>query len=160
MIVALSNDPKITDLSQFYRGSYQSLLQTKVIPDIAGKVFFKGAVPHHQLVEHYGKADVFVFPSVWDEPSGNPPIEAMAAGVPVVSTRTGGTPEYVADGKTGLLVEPGNAGALAEAILRLLTDEDLRTTIGKAARNRAVEVFSYKRLAENLLCEYQNICVG
>jgi glycosyltransferase involved in cell wall biosynthesis len=86
-----------------------------------------------------------------------PIIEAMACEVPVVATRSGGIPEIVAAGRTGLLVERGDAAALAEAILFLFANEDLRQTMGKAARQRVLERFSWERVAEDLLCMYEGM---
>ena len=70
---------------------------------------------------------------------------------------SGGNPESVVDGETGFLVERGNASALAEAIICLLSDEDLRKTMGKAAYRRAVELLSWERAAENLIQLYEEI---
>jgi len=84
----------------------------------------------------------------------------MATGVPVVATRVGGLVESIEDDKTGLVVEPGDAPALAKAILRLLTDETLRIAMGKAARKRAMKLFSWERISESLLCCYKNLCRG
>src|SRR5262249_6596874 len=69
-------------------------------------------------------------------------LESMAAGAPVVSTRVGGTPEVVEDGVTGLLVPPGNAGALAQAIDRLLSDPDLAVRLGQSGREFGRRRFS------------------
>jgi colanic acid/amylovoran biosynthesis glycosyltransferase len=68
-------------------------------------------------------------------------IEVMAMGLPVVSTFVSGIPELVQDGRTGLLVSPGDAMALADALLTLLRDEGLRRQMGQASRNRATTHF-------------------
>jgi glycosyltransferase involved in cell wall biosynthesis len=68
-------------------------------------------------------------------------LEAMAAGLPIVASRVGGVPEQIADGETGLLVEPGDADELAAALTRLTQDADLRARIGAAARTRAEQAF-------------------
>ncbi len=69
-------------------------------------------------------------------------LEAMATGVPVVSTQVGGADELVVDGETGLLVPPGQPERLAEAIGRLVDDVALRTSMGAAGRVRATQAFS------------------
>lgn len=72
-------------------------------------------------------------------------VEAMACGVPVVSTNVGGPSETVVDGETGFLVPPGQAGRIAERVLVLLGDEDLRRCMGEAGRARVVDSFSLNR---------------
>jgi glycosyltransferase involved in cell wall biosynthesis len=156
--VALSEDPEILDFLQFYSGNYISYLKSKLSPSVANSVSFAGLVSRHQLIKFYQNASVFVFPSVWNEPFGMPIIEAMAAGLPVVATVSGGITEIVKNGETGLLVERGDASALAEAILRFLSDEDLRNSMAKASRKRAVELFSWECVVDNLLHLYRNIC--
>ncbi len=81
-------------------------------------------------------------------------VEAMAAGRPVVASRTGGIPEVVVDGDTGLLVEPENPGALAGALRRLLADPDLARRMGEAGRRRAQEMFSARKMAEQTVAMY------
>jgi len=144
-------------LAALARPSYGKYLRSLAGRELAGRVSFGGFVPHHLLPERYREAAVFVFPSVWPEPSGNPPIEAMAAGVPVVATRTGGTQEYVADGETGLLVQPGDSKALADALIRLLGDDRLRKKMGQAGVRRARALFSADRMAQALLGLYAEL---
>ncbi|HMK37574.1 MAG TPA: glycosyltransferase [Desulfomonilaceae bacterium] len=85
------------------------------------------------------RASVFVLASV-REASPNVIIEAMAMGLPVVATRVGGIPELVLDGKTGILVEPGDPVGLADALVAVLTDEERRREMGLNGRKR-VETF-------------------
>ncbi|NEO62860.1 MAG: glycosyltransferase family 4 protein, partial [Moorea sp. SIO4G2] len=66
-------------------------------------------------------------------------------------------PEIVEDGKTGLLVERSNADALADAILQLLSDQELRTSMGQAGHQRAVELFSFEKVVDDLLTQYKTI---
>jgi len=156
-LVALSDDPKVADLAKFYPGNYLAHLQKRLSPDVASRVSFIKTIPHGEVTDHFRNTDVFIFPSVWDEPFGMPLVEAMASKVPTVSTQTGGITEIVEDGKTGLLVEPGNANALAEAILCLLENEGLRKSMGEAGRKRAVEVFPWELVVEKVLSEYANL---
>jgi glycosyltransferase involved in cell wall biosynthesis len=156
-IVALSDDPKEKNLRRFYRTDYISFLKTRLSSSDASHVSFTGTLTHQLVAKLYGGADVCVVPSVVNEPLGMPVIEAMAEGVPVVATKGGGIPEIVADGKTGLLVERGDASALAESILRLLTDGELRNSIVRAGREQA-KVFSWDKIAEKLFHLYKTIC--
>ena len=70
----------------------------------------------------------------------------MAAGAPTVATCVGGTPEAIVDGATGILVQPADSAALANAIVHLLQDKPLATRLGAAARARIVDHFSVKRM--------------
>ena len=90
-------------------------------------------------------ADVAVMPSL-NEALSNVLLESMAAGAPVVATRVGGTPEALVDGDTGLLVPPGDAGALAGAVSRLLDDRELAHRLGGAARRLIAARFSVQRM--------------
>jgi len=91
-------------------------------------------------------ADLFCHPTL-AEAFGLVIAEAMASGLPVVASRVGGIPEVVSEGETGLLVPPGDAGALAGAIDRLVDSPRLRRRLGAAARKRAVERFDVRTCA-------------
>lgn len=93
--------------------------------------------------------DVFVLPSV-DEPFGRAIIEAMAVARPVVATRSGGVPEIVAEGETGLLVAPGDASGLADALLALLSDPGRARLMGERGMARARECFDVRRVARQV----------
>lgn len=150
-------DPQIQNIFPYYQGSYRSHLQERIASTAASSVFFLGKIPHFELFEYYQQADIFIFPSVWNEAFGMPIIEAMSMGLPVIATHGGAFPELVEDGKTGLLVERGDADALAEAMLRLLVDDNLRKAMGEAGRQRAVEKFDWDHQAEKLLHHYHAI---
>ena len=94
-------------------------------------------VAREGLAEIYGQHDVVLFPVLWNEPLGLVPLEAMAVGVPVVATGTGGSSEYLLDERNCLLVEPGDHDALAGAADRLLADPDLRRTLVANGRETA-----------------------
>jgi glycosyltransferase involved in cell wall biosynthesis len=156
-IAALSDDETIANLAIFYHRNYHTHLYERLQAlQITDYVTFTGSVPYARTVDHYGAADVVVQPSL-SESSSLPVLEAMASGLPVVATRVGGIPESVEHEKTGFLVEPGNPLALARAILRLLTDDSLRRAMGKAARRRAVDLFSWERVADNVLHQYKSV---
>jgi glycosyltransferase involved in cell wall biosynthesis len=91
-------------------------------------------------------ADVLVCSS-WFESFGLAVIEAMACGIPVVSTNRGGPAETVIDGETGFLTPPGRDDLIADLTLQLLTDAHLRREMGEAGRLRVCQFFSLDRYA-------------
>ncbi len=84
-------------------------------------------------------------------------VEAMAAGVPVVATRVGGVPEAVRDGVTGFLVRPGDAGALADALARVLGDQQVAASMGEAGRRVAHERFARERMVAETVALYEQL---
>jgi len=123
------------------------------------KVKFLGRVSNEQLKYCYQICDVFILPSV--EPTeafGLVQLEAMAYGKPVINTQLPtGVPFVSIHGKTGLTVEPRNSKALAEAINKLLSDEELRKEYGVQARKRVEENFTVDKMNEKILKVYQEL---
>jgi len=101
--------------------------------------------------------DIFAFPSL-REGLGVALLEAMACGVPAVASRTGGIPEVVEDGRTGLLVAPGDAGEIAAALARLAAEPRTRETFRAASRSTVVEKFSMPAMARATLALYR-VCL-
>ena len=100
------------------------------------------------------RADVFAHTPRW-EGFGIVLLEAMLAELPVVATRVSAVPEIVADGETGILVEPGDADAVARALVELLRDDARRRALGEAGRRRARERFSVARMADETAAVYR-----
>lgn len=98
----------------------------------AGRVRFLGALSAVQLAAVYAASNLYVWPAV-NEAYGMAPLEAQAAGLPVVSCATRGVPDVVCHGRTGILVPSGDAPAFAAAVRSLLEDPDLRARYGTAA---------------------------
>ena len=94
-------------------------------------------VPHAQVMAAWSRCAIGVVPSRWPDPCPQVAIEAMTVGRPLVASRTGGLPDLVAHGETGLLVPPGDVAALREALDNLLGDPERRARMGAAARGRA-----------------------
>lgn len=116
---------------------------------VADRVAIVGKLPRSELVREFAESDFLVLPSRF-EPFGVVVLEAMAAGLPVIASRVGGIPEIVADGQTGLLVEPDNPDALAESLRLLCGDESLRLSMGRAARER-VKAYAWDSVVPRIL---------
>ncbi len=138
----------------------------------ASVTWLSGMLDQRTLVQLYAHAAVFVCPSIY-EPFGITNLEAMACGIPVVASRTGGIPEVVVDGQTGLLVDlPAGAGPmtpqgagefasnLAVAINRVVHDPVRAAEMGAAGRQRAVEQFGWPAIAARTLEIYRSITIG
>ena len=115
-----------------------------------------GPKPQHEIRKYLAAGTVFVLPSVIDPAGGrdNLPtviMEAMATGLPVVSTGIGGIPEMVIDDETGLLVSAGDANGLADAIEKVFVDLSLARRLGENGYRRAVELFSIQKNVRSLL---------
>jgi len=114
---------------------------------MTGQVTFLGYVAFPALAAIYRAAEVVVVPSLY-EPFGLVALEAMAAGRPVVAAEAGGLTEIVTEGATGLCVPPGDAGALAAALERVLSDGALAGRLARQGREHAVSGYSWSRVAE------------
>jgi glycosyltransferase involved in cell wall biosynthesis len=112
---------------------------------IADRVELLGWVRGSYKTTLQSRASVYVLPS-YNEGLPMSVLEAMAAGLPVISTFIGGIPEAVMDGVEGILVKPGDIEALAAALRRLLSDSNLRRQMGEAARLKVENVFSVDRI--------------
>jgi glycosyltransferase involved in cell wall biosynthesis/GT2 family glycosyltransferase len=117
---------------------------------------FHGELPNQALSRLYDACDVFVAPSLY-ESFGLVFLEAMSRGKAVVGTRTGGVPEVVRDTVDGFLVEPGDSEGLAEAILKLASDSELRSRLGQAALQRFETEFSARVMAERTRSFYAEV---
>lgn len=125
-----------------------------------GTVRLAGAVPAEQIPGFLGDADVFVLPSVVEangDMDGIPValMEAMAADLPVVTSRLGGIPELVRDQDTGLLTEPGDAAGLAAAVERLWKEPDLAARLARSGRDWVREEFDMDVNARRLLTLFE-----
>jgi len=124
----------------------QKLLQCS--EEISHSIEFTGFIPNDELPQIYASCDLFVAPSIWNEPFGITILDAMASGLPCISSSRGGIPEVVGD--AGILVAPEDIVVLGNEIVRVLKDKDLGRELGMQARRRAEEYFSWERTADGL----------
>jgi len=157
-LVGLSSDPRVRALASFYDGdssrSYGTRLRDRMAPSIASRVHFAGWTPRTALVDCYARSDVLVNPSL-SEAFGMSLIEAMAARVPGVAARAGGMQDIVEHDRTGLLVEPADPVALADALDALLASPPMRKRLADAGYERARSTFGWDRISEALLEVYR-----
>jgi starch synthase len=125
----------------------------------SGVIWIPEMLGQAEIIQLLTHATVFACPSVY-EPLGIVNLEAMACGTAVVGSRTGGIPEVVAEGETGLLVPPGDPVALARALNVLLADPDRAEAMGQAGRKRAVAEFGWAAIAAQTADLYAELVNG
>ncbi|MCA9957687.1 MAG: glycosyltransferase family 4 protein, partial [Anaerolineales bacterium] len=111
---------------------------------------FRGFVPREQMPAILAAHDVLVFPSIWAEPLARMVQEAMACGLVVIGTDTGGTPEILYDGENGLVFPADDAQTLAAKMNLLLQDRSLPLTLAQAARRTVEARFTLERMVDEL----------
>jgi glycosyltransferase involved in cell wall biosynthesis len=125
--------------------------------ELAPRIFVREAVPAERMQELYAEHDVFVFPSLV-EGLPNVLMEAMASGMPVITTETCGMTDIVENQFNGVLIPPADAAALEDAILRLANCEELRRKLGTAARE-AMQRFTWERTAKMVGALFQRTLI-
>jgi glycosyltransferase involved in cell wall biosynthesis len=121
---------------------------------ILSRVHFAGA--RRDLGNVLAAIDFFTMPSLWE---GLPLslVLAMGAGVPVIASRVAGIPEVVQHEVSGLLVEPGDSAGLAQAMARLVADNELRRSLGESARAFVLPRFGFDRYVESITALYDRL---
>ncbi|MFZ5919803.1 MAG: glycosyltransferase family 4 protein [Chloroflexota bacterium] len=137
-----------------------NIWEHKLVATGKDRVLLLGFLEHSKMVEYYQKADIILVPSINYESFSYTCAQAMASGLPVIASRIGGIPETVGDDIGGILVPPGNSELLADAIIRLARNPDLRKKIGAAARERAESLFAAGKVASRMLEVYQDVIGG
>jgi len=147
------------------RGPYEEVLRELAHQlGVADCVQFKGHVPQEDLISLYASCDVFLMPSRFlpvdhdVEGFGIVYLEASACGRAVIGGRSGGIEDAILDGKTGLLVDPGEVGALEQAVLRLWRDRALREALGAAGRKRILADLTWSHFGSRVR-SVMNDCV-
>jgi starch synthase len=166
-IILLAGAPDTPEIAAEVEGL---AIQLRGARDDNGVIWVQEMLPKHEVVQVLTHATVFVCPSIY-EPMGIVNLEAMACETAVVATATGGIPEVVADGETGVLVpieqvadgtgtpvDPDKFVAdLAAALTSLLEDPARARAMGLAGRERAVSQFSWSRIADETLSVYRSV---
>jgi mannosyltransferase len=139
---------------------FEKELKTQIAAaGLAERIRFLPEVPVGEMARWYQALDLFVAPQRW-EGFGLTPLEAMACGVPVVATTVGAFPELVADGVTGALIEPGDTGAMVDAVSPWLDAPERLSQGAQAARARASEHFDIANEARAIVDVYTDLLNG
>jgi glycosyltransferase involved in cell wall biosynthesis len=137
-------------------GSYRELVARTIgRDDSAARIHL--LPPQPDVGELLAAADVVGLATLTPDPFPRSVLEAMAAGLPVAAFRSGGTPEMVEDGTTGLLVDVGDVPALATAFVRLESDAELRRSMGRNAHRRASERFTLERHVQRMEALFRQV---
>ncbi|MFB0544708.1 MAG: glycosyltransferase family 4 protein [Asgard group archaeon] len=120
-------------------------------------VTFAGFIAHEDISSFYEFCDVVVLPSIWNEPLSRVLLETFHFSKPVIATKTGGTPEIIKDGENGLLVEPKNVDQIADKILFLYKNLDIRKRIQENAKSYSNKNLNSRTLTEKFLNMYKSV---
>ena len=144
------------DLSLSFAGEGPRAYVAELRATAAGMpVRFLGRLDRAAVTRAYREHDAVVLPSIWDEPFAVVPLEAMALGLPVIAAASGGTPEAVEDGRTGLLVPPRDPGALGAAMLRLAADPLRTASLARSGQAWARGTLAFPLFMDRLERLYQ-----
>jgi glycogen synthase len=130
-----------------YEAYLRDLVESEQLSEF---VTFHKAVSKDEMPDILQQFDVLIFPSIYEEPLARVTQEAMASGLVVVGTTTGGTEEILKDGETGLTFAPKDADGLAEQVNRLIIDSDLRCRLAQAGRQIVLENFTLDKMVEEI----------
>lgn len=151
VLVCIGGVPSWLGDKEDYWSFLRSMIERAGLEDT---VYLLDKVPNALLPMYYSMASVFVLPTYY-EAFGKVIIEAMACGLPVITTRRGGNEEAVGEGVTGLLVNYGSASELSDAITKILKDEKLGRSMGEKGRERVEREFTWNIVANRLSEAYE-----
>ena len=161
MITSLPDAPGWTALvigraTPKQRPFLESLRREAAEAGLADRIRFLPEVPVDRIADWYRVLDLFIAPQRW-EGFGLTPLEAMAAGVPVLATDVGAFDELIAEGETGRIVPPGDTAALTEAFVDCILHPDRLNAWARAGRLRALDHFDIGRKARQLIAVYRDL---
>lgn len=138
-------------------GPIRGILENKVnILRVSKYVHFIGQIPHDQLLNVLKASDVFILPSLSE---GTPTVlfEALACKTPLIATRIGGIPEIITHKDNGILIEPRNAKAIADAVIKLLKDNDTKQKLAERGYNLIKRNYTIERTSYNLIKFFKTV---
>jgi glycogen(starch) synthase len=154
-ILANRSDAEVRHIKLTIAGSgnpdYENYLQ-RLVEDanLGDRIQFLGRIPREEMPELFQKHDVLIFPSIWEEPLARVMQEAMASGLVVIGTLTGGSGELLVEGETGLTFEPNDLETLVNKIMILSKDPKLYSKLSIMGRERVLLQFNLDRMIDEI----------
>jgi len=142
--------PHLTIVGSGETGYVNSLRERVRRLGLEDRVSFTGPISKGDMPALYRKHDVFLFPSIWEEPFGRVLVEAMASGLVVVGTATGGAAEILQDGENALVFPPADSASLAARLNQLVEQPDLHRNLVETARQETVPQFDIERMVTEI----------
>lgn len=150
------SDVKFVISGKGFKEKEESLRNLAKQLDIEDHVTFMGYVPDEKLPNLYSASDIFVLPAIYE----NFPfaiLEAQATGLPVISTKVGGIPEFLVDNENGFLIDPGDSAQLTQRVLALLQYPKLAKEMGMRGRKLIEEKFSWRLITNQVIDLYHKL---
>ncbi len=150
------SDVKFVISGKGFKEKEESLRNLAKQLDIEDHVTFMGYVPDEKLPNLYSASDIFVLPAIYE----NFPfaiLEAQATGLPVISTKVGGIPEFLVDNENGFVIDPGDSAQLTQRVLALLQDPKLAKEMGNRGRSLIEKKFSWRLITSQVIDLYHKL---
>ena len=141
-------------------GPLEKWYKKQVAPEVASNISFVGFVSPEELPRYYVSSDIYVSPATGGESFGIVLLEAMASGVPVLASDIPGYRTVMEDGVEGMFVPPEDPEAIADKVVELLNAPELRARMGKSGRKKAVNLYSWPRVTEQVESFYYKVLDG
>jgi len=125
--------------------------------DIGQHVNFLGKISHSEILESYGHYDMLLFPSRWEEPMGGTLLEAMARGLPIITTDRGGIPELITDNENGLIVPANDPDMLAKAVYRMVNEDGLASRLRSVALKIVREKYTLESIVDRTEAYFRTV---
>lgn len=145
----------IRELGEYKQQILESIKQHGLTDNVLPHSF-----DYFDLPRAYALADIVIYPTCGEEPFGLVPLEAMACAKPVIVSRSGGLVESVMDSETGYIIDKDNSDQLANRLIQLLRDDNLRASMGRAGRRHVAANFSRERMVREVVEEYERGVAG
>jgi glycosyltransferase involved in cell wall biosynthesis len=154
-LLAVGGTPKWLRTDVYWNILRENIKNLKITPFVR----LMDKIPNQELPKYYSMADVFVLPTLYD-PCPKVILEAMACETPIIASKVSGIPELIKDGHEGILIPSKNSNLLADKIIDLLENQDNAKVMGKNARSRVENDFTWNLCAQKILQLYDNEIEG